>query len=159
MKKTFVMAFMLAAVAGLVFAGAAFAQDDNPPFVGDRGPRDESGLLHDYMSVAMADALGMTVEELEASHDAGEYFYDLALASDLSEEEISALMLDARTSALDAAAKDGVITQEQADWMKDRGAGRGGMRGGSGVCDGSGLEDGAAGGMSRGGGQGQGGRW
>ncbi len=155
MKKTLVMAFVFAAVAGLLVAGSAFAQSDNPPFAGDRGPKDGSGLLHDYISEAMADALGMSVEELQASHDAGEYFNDLALASGLSEDEVSALMLEARTSALDAAAKDGVITQEQAEWMKERGAGRGGF--GSGTCDGRGLKGGA--GMGQGGGQNQGGRW
>jgi hypothetical protein len=155
MKKTFVIAFVLAAMVGLLAAGVAFAQDDNPPF-GDRGPKDGSGLLHDYMSEAMADALGMTVEELQASHDAGGNFSDLALAQDLTEEELSALMQDARTTALDAAAKDGVITQEQADLMKERGAGRGGS--GNGVCDGSGAFDrsGARGGRQGGRGTGAG---
>jgi hypothetical protein len=41
--------------------------------------------------------------------------------------QFPALMQDARAKALDAAAKDGVISQEQADWMKSRGFGHGGM--------------------------------
>ena len=155
MKKTFVIAFVLAAMVGLLAAGVAFAQDENPPF-GGRAPKDGSGLLHDYMSEAMADALGMTAEELQASHDAGEYFYDLALAQDFTEDEISTLMQDARATALDAAAADGVITQEQADAMKERGTGRGSR--GSGICDGSGTFDrsGARGGRQGGRGAGVG---
>ena len=37
MKKTFVIAFVLAAMVGLLAAGVAFAQDDTPPF-GDLAP-------------------------------------------------------------------------------------------------------------------------
>ena len=36
MKKTFIMAFVLAAVIGLAFAGSAFAQDGNPPLDGEK---------------------------------------------------------------------------------------------------------------------------
>ena len=141
MKKTFVIAFVLAAMVGLLAAGVAFAQDDTPPF-GDLAPRDGTGLLHDYMSAAIADSLGMTVEELLASHDDGKYFYDLALEQGFTVAEFSTLMQNVRITALDAAAKDGVITQGQADLMKERGAGRGGRGGsGNGVCDGSGAFD------------------
>ena len=149
MKKTLVMAFVLAAVAGLLVASSAFAQSDNPPFAGDRGPKDGSGLLHDYMSAAKADALGISVEKLQASHDAGESFYDLAAASGLGEDEIRTLVQNARTSALEAAVADGVITQEQVDEMQSRG----GKRGGRGACDESRSE------TRQGSGQNQGGRW
>ena len=138
MKKTLLVAFVLAATIGLLVAGVAFAQDENPPF-GDRGPKDGTGLLHDYMSEAMAKALGVSVDDLAASHDAGETFYDLAIAKGYAGEEIYTLMQDARISALNDAAKDGVITQEQAEWMNSRGGHRGGMGGfGNGTCDGSG---------------------
>ena len=126
MKKTFMLAFVLAAVTGLIFAGSAFAQGNTPPTFGNRGPADGTGLLHDYMSNAMAEVLGVSVEELQASHDAGETFYDFALASGYTADEITLLMQDARTSALNAALADGVITQEQFDFMQSRGAGRGG---------------------------------
>lgn len=154
MKKTIILAFVLAATLGLLVAGVAFAQDENPPF-GDRGPRDGTGLLHDYMSEAMAEALGISVDDLAASHDAGETFYDLAIAKGYSVEEIYTLMQDARVSALNDAAKDGIITQEQADWMNSRGKRHGGMGGfGNGTCDGSGQFGGQ--GMHGGG---YGGRW
>jgi hypothetical protein len=131
MKKTIlIVALTLLALAALS-VGVAFAQDENPPF-GGRGPADGSGAIHDYMGQAMADALGLSVSEFETRHDAGETFYDIASAQGFTTEEIPALMQDARTAALDAAAKDGVITQEQADWMQSRGSGRGNMMGGRG---------------------------
>ena len=72
------------------------------------------------------------MDAFEARHDAGETFYQIALAEGFTAEEIPALMQAARANALDAAAKDGVISQEQADWMSSRGFGRGGMMGGYG---------------------------
>ena len=136
MKKTIVIAVVLAALVGLFVVGAAFAQGQNPPF--GRGPGDGTGTLHEYMEKAMADAVGLSVDEFEKRHDAGETFYQIALAKGFTAEEIPTLMLNARNAALDAAAKDGVITQQQADWMKSRGFGRGGMMGnGAGYSDGT----------------------
>jgi hypothetical protein len=90
------------------------------------------------MEKAMADAVGLSVTEFESRHDAGETFYQIALAEGYSAEEIPALMQDARDKALDAAAADGVISQEQANWMQSRGFGRGGMGGyGRGYSDGT----------------------
>jgi len=122
MNKRFLIAFLFAILAGLVFAGIALAQDGNPPF-GGRGPGDGSGLMHEYMEQAMADAVGLNLEEFEARHDAGETFYQIALAEGFPAEEIPALMQTARTNGLEAAAADGVITQEQAEWMSSRGHG------------------------------------
>jgi len=139
MKKTILIAFVVATLAGLLVAGVAFAQDETPPF-GDRGPRVGSGELHSYMSEAIADALGMTVEELEASHETGEHFRDLAEAQGLDTDELFTLVEEARTSALEAALEDGAITQEAFDFMKSRGGmGRGDRRGGRGACDGTGT--------------------
>jgi len=126
----------------LLFAGVAFAQDETPPVLpfGDGGPRDGSGELHSYMSEAIANALGMTVEELEASHEAGNYLRDIAEAQGLSTDDLFTLMQEARTSALEAALNDGVITQEAFDFMQSRGGmGRGGHGAGRGTCDGTGV--------------------
>lgn len=82
--------------------------------------RDGTGPLHSYMLNAFAQALGLTPEELQAQLDAGETMWTVAEAQGLSADEITALMLDARTSALNQAVADGVITQEQADWMIQR---------------------------------------
>ena len=138
MKKTLLIVALTVLTLAALSVGVAYAQDENPPF-GGRGPADGSGLIHDYMEQAMADAVGLTVSEFEARHDAGETFYQIALSEGFSVEEIPALMQDARAKALDAAVKDGVITQEQADWMNSRGFGRGGMMNGLGRGNGDGT--------------------
>ena len=136
MKKKFAIAFVLAAIFGLTVAGAALAQGGNPPF-GGRGPGDGSGFLHDYIEKALADAVGLSVTEFESRLDSGETFYLIALSAGYPAEEIPALMATAHDTALDAAAADGLITQEQADWMKSRGFGRGGMMYGGGYGTGN----------------------
>jgi hypothetical protein len=92
------------------------------------------GLLHDYMAPALADAFGLTVDELEALHESGETLWDYAQEQGMSQEEFFSTMQAARTVALNQAVADGVITQEQADWMLDHmgqgfGPGTGGCHG------------------------------
>jgi hypothetical protein len=65
-------------------------------------------------------------------------------------------MTEVRASALDEAVKANVITQAQADLMKTRGFGQGGM--GTGNCTGTGLQ-GQGGQYGRGQGMMGGGRW
>jgi hypothetical protein len=135
MKKTLWIVLLVILALGALGIGVVAAQGGQPPY-GQRGVADGAGLMHDYMEQAMADAVGLTVEEFEARHDAGETFYQIALAEGFSAEEIPALMQDARTKSLEAAAAAGVITQDQADWMNSRGFGRGGMMNGYGYGDG-----------------------
>ena len=161
MKKTLLIVALVVLAVAALGVGVAFAQGE-PPAFGGRGPGDGTGPLHEYMVKAMADAVGLSVDAFEARHDAGETFYQIALAEGFSAEEIPALMQGARDTALDAAAKDGVISQEQADWMKSRGFGRGGMRGGFGnggcpMYDGDDVPYGQFGPGMMGGGRG--GRW
>jgi hypothetical protein len=59
--------------------------------------------------------------------------YDIALADGVKAEDFPALIVEVRATAMNAAVKDGVITQEQADWMSSRGFGRGGMYGNGGT--------------------------
>lgn len=128
MKKTLIAVAILFVALGSLGVVIAEAQGSNPPF-GQRGVADGTGPMHEYMEKAMAEALGLSVNEFEVRHNAGETFYQIALAEGFTAEEIPALMQDARAKALDAAAKDGVISQERADWMKSHGFGRGGMYG------------------------------
>jgi hypothetical protein len=46
--------------------------------------------------------------------------YSVAQAQGLSDDEFTTLMVDARTKAMELAVADGVVTQEQADWMSQR---------------------------------------
>ncbi len=113
---------------GLVgFASAQTGTPEAPPYLGYgqgmmggyRG-QDGTGILHDYMIDAFANALGLTPEELESRLAAGETLWQIALSEGYSAEEFSQLWIEARTSALEEAVADGVITQEQADWMISR---------------------------------------
>ena len=131
MKKTLWIVILVILALGALGVGVVTAQGTQTPY-GQRGVADGVGPMHEYMQQAMAEAVGLSVEEFEARHNAGETFYQIALAEGFSAEEIPALMQAARAEGLDAAAADGVITQEQADWMKSRGFGRGGMMGGYG---------------------------
>lgn len=61
----------------------------------------------------------------------------IATSKGLTTEQFSALMVDARNQAIDQAVKAGTLTQAQADWMKQRGAGQmGGIMNGQGQAQG-----------------------
>jgi len=88
--------------------------------------------MHDAMIAAYSDKLGISVEVLNSRLADGETLSAIALSTGLTVEQFTALRLEVRNLAIDQAVKDGTFTQEQADWMKTRGAGNGngmGMRG------------------------------
>ena len=134
MKKTMLIVGLVVAALVVLGVGVAFAQGP-APYAGN-GPmmQNGTGVLHTYMVTAFAEKLGLKVEDINARLTAGETMYDIALADGVKAEDFSALMVEVRTTALNAAVKDGVITQEQADWMSSRGFGRGGMYGNGTGC-------------------------
>jgi hypothetical protein len=156
MKKTILIVGLLVAVLAVFGVGVAFAQGPTP-FAGNgpmtlapgasAGVGNGGGYLHTYMVTAFAEKLGLKVEDVNARLTAGESMYDIAIADGVKAEDFPALMVTVRTAALDAAVKDGVITQAQADWMKSRGFGQGGYGMGAGSCP---MNNG--GGFGRGGG-------
>ncbi len=83
----------------------------------------QSGFLHDEMIAVYAEKLGLTVDELNAQLASGKTMSQIASDKGLTVDQFRALMLDARSQAIDQAVKDGTLTQAQADWMKTRGAG------------------------------------
>ena len=134
-------------------AGYAYAQEPQPtqpvPFGQGYGPGmmgrggmmgrwnqngdGQYGPMHEYMVGAMAEALGMTEEELDAELAAGKTMWQVAEVKGLSQAEFQKLMVDARTAAFTKMVADGVLTQEQADWMQSRMQGmwsQGGVQGG-----------------------------
>ncbi len=149
--KKIVIAFVLGLAALALFAtGGALAQTAQPPIPGNgagMGFGNGGGPLHEYMVKAMAKALGISADEFESRREAGETAYQIALSEGIAADKIPTLLSQARASALDAAAADGLITQAQADWMKSRGTGMG-----SGNCTGAGPQFGNS--M-----MGRGGRW
>ncbi len=129
----------LAVMAVLGFAGVAFVNAQSPTPQGPGGWQRGFMMggdrpMHEYMEEAIAEKLGMTVEELEEQYASGLSMWQIAEAQGLSAEEITTLMNEARSEALDAMVADGVITQEQADWMKERGGAMMGGFGGRGGC-------------------------
>ena len=158
--KKFVVTLMVVAV--VVFAlsavGVAYAQSPTQTpgtgtgRMGGRGSQNGlgganttagDGILHDYMIAAYAEKLNIPVADLEARLDSGETMAQIALSTGLTFEQFRTLMVEVRTQAIEQALNDGVLTQAQADWMSQHGAGQ--MAGGQ-MGNGSGM---------RGGGQGQ----
>jgi hypothetical protein len=88
-----------------------------------------TGPLHDYMLDAFAQALDLARADLDEQLAGGQTMYAIAAAQGLTQEEFFSTMQTVRETALAQAVADGVITQEQADWM---GAMRGRMQGGAG---------------------------
>jgi hypothetical protein len=142
MKKLMLGVVIVAVVAvALASTGAVYAQSENPPTqvpgsgygMGGRGSRggmmggsynqSVENPLHDAMIAAVAEEIGLTVEEIEKRLEAGETLSAIALTQGFTVDEFSSIMIDARNLAIDQAVTDGTITQEQADWMKTRSSG------------------------------------
>ncbi len=106
------------------------------------------GILEDYLRASLAEALGITVDELAARLDAGETLSQIALDLGFDLTVVNDMLTQARLDALTRAVADGLITQEQADWLAARGSqnpemGMGDGTGiGDGVCDGDCIPDG-----------------
>lgn len=149
MKKTIVIAALVVAALAAVGVGAVFAQDVAPPY-GGRGPMMQGGQgpMHTFMVTEFAKKLNLNVNDVNTRLEAGETLRDIALSEGVAAEDFPALIQEVRENALDAAVAANVITQEQADWMKSHGFGRGGM--GNGNCDGTGPRGGGRGMMGRG---------
>ncbi len=121
----------LAVVAVFGWAGVAYAQSQQPPTPGQGygyggmmggygyGMMGSSGYgpMHQYMVDALAKALNLTPEQLQARIENGETPYEIAQSQGLSQEQIQQVMEDAHDQALDQAVEAGTLTQEQADWM------------------------------------------
>lgn len=106
--------------------------------------------LREYFDrdAVLAEALGISVSELQAAQDEGKRISDLLEELGLSQEDFQAAVQAGHDAAIAQAVSDGVITQEQADQFSEGGFGsRGGPDGrdgkdGKGGPDGPGGQDG-----------------
>ncbi|MEA1976706.1 MAG: hypothetical protein U9N80_02260 [Chloroflexota bacterium] len=127
--KKVVLGLSLAVVitAAAVTANAGFAQAEDPPvnpenhaFMSQRSMRwmaegedgwmaDELGeVMHDAMIAAFADALGVDPAEIEVRLESGENLKELALAQDLSLEDVWEIMQTVREDARAAVLESGI---------------------------------------------------
>jgi hypothetical protein len=150
MKKIALSVILALLTLGL-FTGAAAAQGNQPP-------RETRGVMHEYIEQALADKLDLILEAVEAQFDAGATLWQIALDNGIPEVDLPAFMLEVHEAAFAVAVADGVLTQEQADWMLHRMSQRGY---GTGVCPMGGTrpQDGTGYGRGRGMGMHNGGYW
>ena len=160
MNKFLVSIVILAAAAAAFVAttSSVFAQGPNPQTPGaglnqavtpGRGmganqaqAQNQDGYLHEDLIPFYAENLGLSVDELNTRLANGETLSQIALANGMTFEELHSLMTEARTAALQQSVTGGTLTQAQADWMAQRGAGNssfGQSRGMRGANAGAGL--------------------
>ncbi len=81
---------------------------------------------HDQMQVAISEALGISIEELEAAQGEGKSPGEIAKELGVDMDEFRQAMQDARDEIIEQAVADGVLTPEQAEQVgQGRGHGRG----------------------------------
>lgn len=126
---TGVLVALLALVVGVT---GAFAQGPSTP-----DPANGSGQMYRgndaglgimavdeaEMHAAIADALGMSLQDFEAALAEGKTPYLLASEQGIDFTDVLTAMGDAHADALKLAVAEGLITQERADWMLSRQAG------------------------------------
>jgi hypothetical protein len=155
MKRNIVLALVAALTISLVATSAAFALGYGP---GGNGANTGTGTnmevtLSNYMPTAMADVLGLSVDEINTRLASGETFYTIALSLGYTTDQLSALMTSVRSEAINLAIADGVLTADQAAFLLNsqyggnaRGNGAGtasmnnagtGIGTGTGICDGT----------------------
>lgn len=85
----------------------------------------------DMMKTAVANALGLTVEELEAAQAEGKRLPQIAAEQGVELSAVREAMQAAHEAAIAQAVADGLLTQEQADQLQNRhpGLGQGGFGG------------------------------
>lgn len=119
MKKILLTTAVIVLALAALGVGAAFAQGVQPP--AGSGQREGGyGWMHDYVEQALAAKLGLTEEQVEDQLAAGKAMYQIALDNGVKQEDLAGFMNEVHRTAFDQAVKDGVITQERADWMLQR---------------------------------------
>ncbi len=136
--KVVVLAGLVVALAA--GAGVVFAQGEDPPTEccgprgkfrphvdgempfqgppeGRDGPGLERGVLHDLMQAAIAEALGISVEELESLMETEGNPMAVALAQGLSEDDARTLLEEAHRAAIEEAVEQGLIDEDHAEFM------------------------------------------
>ena len=115
MNKTLLITALIILALGVLGVGVAFAQGGQPPVT-----QGGYGWLHNYVEQALAAKLGLTEKQAEEQLAAGKSMYQIALDNGIKQEDLPNFMNEVHEDAFAKAVKDGVITQERADWMLQR---------------------------------------
>lgn len=81
------------------------------------------GMLEESLHQNLADALGISVEDIAAAEADGVTLSDVAVSLGFDLETFQDLLEQARVDALAEAVDSGSLSQEQADWLVSRGSG------------------------------------
>lgn len=118
---------------------------------GNRGAEIADPEVHALEVAAWSEALGLSVEDIDARLAAGETMSQIALSAGVTFDEFWTLKTQIKTDVADQALAAGYITAEEAQLMQQSAARRGGMgaRGGArgsglgvdGTCTGLGVSD------------------
>ena len=151
MSKFWKIGLVTVAAVGIAFATVStVSAHGDPPFerptegpngrFDGHGPRPGSGPLSEYTDImrdAVATLLGMSPDELAEARAEGWMLHELAADAGVDMTELRDVMAAARVDMIDAALEDGVLTEEQAQWMLEREGPRGrGPHPGHPHCDG-----------------------
>jgi hypothetical protein len=71
-------------------------------------------LDRDVMKAAVADVLGLTVEELDAAHEVGQNLAEIAEAQGVRLDDVEAAIYDVKVASINDAVTAGEISEEQA---------------------------------------------
>ncbi len=100
-------------------------QADHPMRGGEKGGHMDglmSADMEEIMHTAIADALGMSETDFEAAMDSGKTMFDIAAEQGVDVNTVWNAMQSARVDAVQQAVDNGILTQDQADWMARRGS-------------------------------------
>jgi hypothetical protein len=85
---------------------------------GQGRPHGDKGWMADYrdeLHAAIADGLGMTVEEFDAAIQGGKTPFEIATDKGLTQAQFGEILLNAHKEVLALAVSDGKLTQDEAD--------------------------------------------
>jgi hypothetical protein len=120
MKKTILIVGLVVLALGVFGLGVVLAQGIQPP-VGRGGMMGSGyGPMHDYVEQALADKLGITEKDVEDALASGKTMYQITLDNGVKEADVASVLTEVHKTAFDKAVSDGVITREQADFMRQR---------------------------------------
>lgn len=120
-KSRFISAIALAAVIGIGVTAYAASTDPSRSIM--PGQRLGLGRItsmrgYDYISSILKDKLGLSDSDITSALNSGKTLHDLALEKGMTQEQLTAYMLEERSKGIDAAVEKGTITKAEGEQLK-----------------------------------------